>query len=369
MDYTMQQLNSTAYILWTLIALLNTVGIQGMFHRGSFNHREYLFPVNITKIEAIRKALDAQGYNQHNPLIKLPNDTLKQIISYCQPTKCDSAKTLKKSIKNFIPLKFICKRFNKLLTYKTIGEFYKSYDLAIKNEVFKETLKYLFFWYKIPNRLPILIINYAGADAHIENNDHTSNLLHNAVHFDDAHVLTVLLNHQANPNAKTTDLVPVFFYAKTIKIAQMLIHHGVNIHAKEDKSKTNVLWKTVTYEYPSKLMAFYLQHKVNAKEVCCGNYLLHDLVLHGYRDNDHDFLTKAELLVEVIPDMINTLNINKDTPLDLAEEELKLVHIHPSYNQRLAKRTFKQLITLFKKYGGKTGQELGVIKESCREDS
>ncbi len=210
-------------------------------------------------------------------------------------------------------------------------------------------------------RLPALMLICAGADPNTE--VYYIPLLERAVDYNDTLMAKVLFKHHADPNVKTS-LGPIFFYTKTVKIAQLfLAQENFNVHATEHGA-TNVLWHITEEEYPSELMALYLQHGVNAKNLkpWDNSCVLHELAkpLCKSIDNVDDFLQKGELLLTAMPGMVNTLNNDNQTPLDIAQQSLEEAKKYDFETPE----AFEKLSALFREHGGLTAQELaqnGVI--------
>jgi len=336
-------------------------------------------------------ALQPEEYNNNDCLLtRLPNETLIDILSHCLIKDENSKKSLKYSIKEFMQLSTTCKNFNRILTFETIGTLCKKYAQGDKNRVLQNLVndgRYA------TTRLPILILICAGADANTRENTHTrkdahdemcirgtwlrdgnqivkvnistmqqpskvnnkingKSLLGNAIFNNDAELATTLFRHHANPKVRN-GFSPLFFYAKTVEIAQMFIDNGVNLRATDIRG--NVLWHIVINHYPSDLMLLYLKHNVDPKKLSQldGSCLLYALAKQKRTNNTDDFLKKGELLLAAIPDMVNALNKDGKTPVDIAQESLET--LQPGSETYKA---FEALITLFKERGGKTAQEL-----------
>lgn len=301
---------------------------------------------------AIRnKSEQAERYNQHNALVSLQKNAFNKILLHCHTHDYDPAQALEKSIKTFIALSTISKHFNALLTCETIGELCKNYSRTNKKKVLKKIMKNMHISNYNAKRFPALILICAGADPNTVVNG--SSLLYKAVTHEDEQLLTTLFKYNANSN-EACEVCPTFFYAETVEIAQIFINNEVNVHTTESHNKTNVLWDVLDNEYPIELIKFYLEQNVDATAIrpfdnAC---LLHELAWSNYYvhlSSPDNFLKKAILLLDTIPYMINTLNKNGSTPIDLA---------YKSQQERLYSDAFKELIILFRKCGGKTAQEL-----------
>ena len=356
---TMKNLIHTLHAFWILIALLNSTYLLSMMMFISFenNAREYLFVMDRMREFAQIEAKKAEEYNQKNPLMRLPNNALEQILSYCHTDKTDTQESLKNNIKNFIQLQATCKGFKNILTYETIGKFCKDYDLTVKNT----TLKQLISNTDTFNRFPALILVCAGADANAKDSHHPSEkyILEYAIKRNDAELVAALLIHGADPNMKPYYACnPIFFYAQTIEIAPLLTDNGANIH--HENSDGNVL-NIITRDsnLPSTLIELYLSYKVSVRHLDYhhGDCILHSLFydrmkISPYIKNVSNFLKKSELLLDAVPDMINTLDKWGRTPIDTAQGFIR------ACKHKETITALEQVITLFKERGGKTAQEL-----------
>jgi hypothetical protein len=103
-------------------------------------------------------------------------------------------------------------------------------------------------------------------------------------------------------------------------------------------------------------MELYLTHHVDAKKLRMsdGSCLLHALGWSNLNIDNH-FFKKVQLLVEAVPDIINTVNQKGETPLDLAYNALETY-----YKKNIDPGTLKAVIALFRRCGGKTAPELKI---------
>ena len=371
----------TAVLISTV--LLNSMYVHAMFDHdthmsdsnyGPGDYNDYLQRNCKTKIQK------AEKYNQYNPLIALCDDIFKQILSYCHEhdvpsnastiassfakatneevlSKRDNAiKALEKSIKTFMQLSATCKLTHTLLTHEKIGTFCKNYPHEIKLYLFQNLMQPTSTPGDEIKHFPAVIILCAGIDtASIE--EELTCLLAQAVESNDAQRVTTLFKHHADPNVQDRlydRVVPIFFRIKTVEVAQEFIKKNVNLHVITHWPQTNVLWEVTKTHYPSELMKLYLAHHVDAKELhpLNNSCLFHKLTWSSLHIDDN-FFKKAQLLLEAIPAMINTLNKKGETPLDLAYNALAAYH-----KKNINSKTLEAVIALFKHYGSKTAQEL-----------
>lgn len=367
----MKKLNLTFNEVWISALLLSMVSMHSM-------EKEYA-----------QLASQAEEYNEHYcQLTSLPPEKLIQILSHCLVQTEDQLKSFEDSVETFIRLNSTCKIFNRLLTLEEISDFFKNYTQIDKDTILQNFIETMGPRnYYSPNRIldnytikriPALLLVYAGANVNIkvgsDSSGTPSSLLHVAVMHDDAQFVATLFKYHADSQATDGIEEPIFWLAKTVEIAQLFIGNGVDLHAVNStliNPDPNVLWHIIDNEiYPSELMALYLKNHVNAKPLYYDKFLLlHNAHPESYRQGDNycllhtlswwnshkkinnidDFLKKGELLLNAIPDMINTLNENGKTPLDVAQEGLK---------NAKTPEAFKGLIVLLRMRGALTAQEL-----------
>lgn len=286
-----------------------------------------LTPEECEKYEQL--ALQAEEYNNNCLLTKLPSEIFIDIQS------------LEDSIKFFMKLSCTCKSFNKLLTFETIGKLCKNYALVDKNETLKKIMEIINYPSYESKRLSTLILICAGADANTK--CYNGGLLDSAVSYNDAQMVAVLFKYHADPNARDI-FGPVFFCIKTVEMAQMFIDNGVDVHATKHSGPPNVLWKMLENEYPSELMALYLEKGVDATQPHSwdNSCLLHGLAKEYVAYPIDNFLKKADLLLDAISYMINITNRYGETPLDLVRERKYSIS-----------EASEKLIALFIKCGGR----------------
>jgi hypothetical protein len=299
-----------------------------------------------------KKSLIAAAHNRNNALLSLPKEHFNMIIA----NSIDTTKPLKEIIKPALLLSTTCKAFN--AAFKTgellmiIGNACKSYTLKEKNNAMQmllQSMNDINYWNK---QHAALLLTYAGA----ENNAYRDSLLQKAVHHQDKQMLTTLFNNNANPNQQDSDIEePIFFQAKKIDIIQIFIDQPkFNLHEQKE-STPNVLWACLTYHRSPKLIKFLIEQNVNVKQKDYNNNnLLHELhSSYGYLYNLNESLEIATLFINKAPKIINELNNDKQTPLDLIQQTMKQFK-EKSKDYKIC----QALIELFKKHDGKTAQQL-----------
>ncbi len=257
--------------------------------------------------------------NSNNSVCLLPTDMLTKIIAHYYDDK-DQVKSLKSTIANFMKLRSTCTGWNNLLTFEKIGDFCKNYPQVIKNVLLGE-LTY-------SSRLPILVLVHASIEPSIAFHKIINALLITVVSKNDVQLIRILLKHIAKPKDCLEEI-------RTVEIAQILFNNGVDIHTTDYYGR-NILWKLLGTSYPSDLMRFYVACGVDARRLDgSGDTLLHSLARKASKirfsvpNEVDDFLKKAELLITMIPDMINKFNchgyeyVQYETSLGIAQKCLK----------------------------------------------
>ncbi len=323
---------------YLIILLFNSAGLQGMQENS---------------IKEISTPSEQSVSHDWIWLDDVVNIALKVVFNYCHMPEDDHIKSIEKNVKNFVRLSATCKNFRKRLSFETIGQFCQDYTLVQKNNMVKNLMKSMYNndYYTI--RLPVLSFICAGADV----NCLDDNMLLQGMHNNDTQLVKIFLKHNVDPN-KYTIFDPIFFNARSAEIAQIFIDKGARLNTTDEFFNTNVLRMAVQSWCSSEVLALYLKHTVNPRLISPkNNCLLHHLVFYNSalsaRGLD-EFIKKSEILFEAIPDMINTLNGNNQTPLDDLKSNLKIYERkrkHPDNPLRKA-------IALFRKYGCKTAQEL-----------
>ena len=276
-----------------------------------------------------QQALQAQEYNQNIPLFSLPPED----FDYVMESLINPKTPMNPCIKDCLSLNATCKSLNDI---PYLAKFLQRYSHTEKNESMKKLLwktNVFSYW---NHRNALLLLTYAGAnhDAHSD-----SPLLRKAIHQNDSDMIKVLFEHKVDPNSKDSMEWPIFFSIKTPEIGQLFIDNRLDIHASSNFCLPNVLWSCLIHNRSANLIAFYLNkgidpRKINSYNAC----ILHLLPLWDWQD-----METVKLLLKTIPDMINTVNQNGETPLDIAEK--------PFFKKQ-------ELIKLFKKAGALTAQEL-----------
>lgn len=347
-------------------------------------------------------------------LANLPDEALMQIFPLCITKEHERSldhdgwvdntctSTLSTDIKKFMQLNIMCKKFNRLLTPKTIGTFCKTYSKEYKRNMVRRLLKEISEYTDYLDPVRAINTNYrlvrnaertkqvkkkikslltpaliaVHADVYesplvVHTSHFDSSLWKAALLIDDAQLLTMLIKdcHLQTWWIMDTSETPPCFYAKTIQTAQVIID---NQFYRSDYRKPNVLWQVIQYGYPAEVMELYIQNKFDLKWLHpdSGDCLLHTLVSLFYDDRkDDNFIKKVELLLTKMPDKINTINKKGLTPLDVVQKDYnkQLENIMTNFYTSEAEKTknsealtseFESLISLLKEHGCLTAEEI-----------
>lgn len=352
--------------IFFVVSLLNMVYVQGMefpYYVGRFKitwEDHELWQKRIQEL-AQEKAHEAEKYNKRNKLFNLPDNRLQDILFYSHTdnNENDAVQSLTSSMRHYGQLKAMCKHLNNTLTYETIGNFCKNYDLATRNTVFLNILKRSC---DKNIRLPILSLDHAGADCFLMyDKNYSTALVRKILVENDIQMFKLLFKHQMYPEFKWFSPQAVSLI-QTIEMAK-IFEESTGLCSRWGFSD-ELLWAIVKngnsyeHEYAAELIPFYIKHDVNARSLDGQDWscLLHGLAENAYTRNSENFLKKAQFILDVIPDMINRLNKSKRTPLDIAYEKLELFKKNDFSKFRI--QAVEQLIALFKKYGAVTAEEI-----------
>lgn len=296
-----------------------------------YNRNKPIIPHTITKNSSI--VLDAQKHNAAIPFILLPSKISNIIFKHLINPECN----IQTNIQNALALSAVCRHFDSKLA--NLGKQFAQHDQTIKNEDLKKRLAVIndrTYWSK---RRALFLLVYAGVD---HNNVYFScPLLREAIHQKDTVMIKVLFKHKANPNLRWPILNdPALFSIETREIAALFTSQkDLNINASTELSP-NVLWNR---ELTPELAAFYIDNNVNLRTLDRDNKSL----LHNVASSlNFNSLSTVKLFITKIPDLINSLDKNNKTPLDILIKGYR--------NNK------DELILLFRKYGAKTSQEIAT---------
>ena len=290
-------------------------------------------------------SLIATQYNSNNTFLKLPNEIFQRILTL----SINTTKPLKDIIKPTLLLSTTCKKFNTEQFLITMGKACKDYSLEEKNKAMEMLLKSMNSTNYHNRRHVALLLTYAGA----ENNAYRESLLENATLRSDEQMIIALFENGANPNQKNFNNNSICFAIEKLPIAQIFVKYGANLNTSGDYINPNILFACLCYNYSSEFIEFYLNNKVDVtKKDSRNNNLLHQLAYKTVYLPNIDYIKIGTLFIKTAPELLNALNDDKKTPLDVVKQKLKTYKQTHSYNIQLA------LAKLFEEYGGKTAEQL-----------
>lgn len=300
-------------------------------------------------ITFLMSSMYISGMEKKPGLLDLPCDVVISIIG--------EGKSLEDTVKTTLALSSTCKHFNAMISLAMVGKSCQHYEIAEKNKLMKkwlDSISELTYWNK---RRAAFILVYAGADNHA--NEYYT-LLKRAIRCKDRDMAVALFKNNANPSQKREYDNPDFFYIATVSMAETFIAHGVNLQT-EGYDKPNILWSAILHNPLLDLIKLYLSHGVSTKSIkkydgCC---ILHELVnfacMAWQRNNSMEYVQIGEELINAAPEMINTLNTDGETPIDLAHKKRK--HREPAFATNEC-MLYDALISLFENHDGKRAVEL-----------
>ena len=371
--------------LTLFICLINTMSMHGMKR----NNYALL-------------AQEAETYNYTHPLISLPLEVQQQIVFPCdtmvmQVTE-DNADELNEQIKTFFRFNSVCKYFNKKLKFPwlnlelvTINKMMQEVNLLITKlsckECFDDDYGTVFrhgrtekisACYKRYCAIALALV-CSGAGADITDCSSTT-LISKSVHAKDELAVALLLNYNADPYQQSffenqiialmieeqyhmkgnnkfeisyehENLPAICFRSPTVAIAKLFLE-------KVDKQKLlslprskQIISEFTSDFYPPEVMQLWLDYGIDARHCLEDNSQFHWLIgecYHGYSIDN--CLRKLELLLNIIPDIVNMKNSDGRTPIDQAEERMQW--------STVTAENYAKIIALLRQYGGKTAQEL-----------
>jgi len=296
-------------------------------------------------------AMEQDPHDLH-PLLCLPQEIQQQIVfpSY-NAAEIDGWQLgiLKEVAQTFFIFNILSKEFHDHFKLP-----WSDFKREQKNHILKEVIRCMEVGsvnYDKYCMVPLLLI-YSGADVDIMPENH-STCLDAAMTEDDERAIAFLLNHNANPYQLYDNEMPICFYATTNDILNLFLQ---KVDKNELLSKSEHVAQILLRTWcPPAIMAFWLDYGVNPRVIDQHGYcILHKLVeyMRAYGGvTIEDILTKGELLLERIPDLINWKNDQGRTPIDLAEWERGCtIRVRFAWTDKIIK--------LLRKYGGKSSREL-----------
>lgn len=294
-----------------------------------------------TRNSLIRAA--AQQHNSYLPLLAIPKELSDDML-------VNKNNSFTESIKAMLALSVTCTHFDSKLPY--LGQLLQCYDVKTKNKALKKLLSSmndLTYWHK--KRAALLLV-YAGADHNVQSS--CSYLFEKAVNRNDLNMVTLLFQQGANANFIDPLLDdPIFFHAKIPEMVTIFGNNNANFNTSSELYP-NVLWYLCgegTSDNADEIMQIYIDKGVDLRKMNLNNQsLLHEMANNSMFSDAH--LKIARFTFTKAPDMINALDKQNNTPLDLL--------IKNSWGSSRK----NNLISLFKEYGAKTAQELKPVERA-----
>jgi hypothetical protein len=350
--------------------------------------------------------ISAHGMEQNNnnthALICFPPELQHQIVFPCgititQVTE-DNADELKECIKTFFRFKRVCKQFNKNfkgpwadLALATKNKMMQEVNALMTKRTHKECLTARYacdfrFFHEHPEKVSLgykkyrvisLALVCSGADADITDKMTSTTCLSKAVYAQDTVAVALLLNHKADPyqeafeedqlaatilgrniafskiwygNNGILGCSPIYFLATTGPILELFLEKIDKQIVLESESGWHI-GKCRYDHYSLEVTKTWLEYGFSVDYNPCFLHLcLNDYYQSPFNFRGDIFFKKIELLLKVIPHMINNKDKDGSTPLDIAYKK------HGNYSIKI--NAHEKIIALFRKYGGKTAQEL-----------
>lgn len=315
-----------------------------------------------------------------------------------------NADELKEQIKTFFTCKRVCKQINKNFVFPWIV-----LELATKNRMMQEINALMtklshkqcltakrscdLYFHEHPEKVSFgykkycaiaLALMYSGAGADITDEMVSTTLLSKAVHAQDELAVALLLNHHADPYQKSFDedqlastilgsntpfsqiahsdiellyCNPIFSRVTTLPILE-LFHKKIDKQVALNMPEAKWIIVECRYnQYPPEIMNAWITYGFPVRCMWPDNACMVHTFLSDYYQNScnfkdtNSFLKKLELLLKVIPDMVNKQNDNGITPIDIA-----YAYQHGPCN--VAKDMHKNIIALLRQHGAKSSKEL-----------
>lgn len=313
----------------------------------------------------------------------------------------DNADELQESIKTFFKFNRVCTYVNKNLIFP-----WMALELATKNRMMQEVnalmtkishkecligvrscdlyfhqhREKVSFGYNKYCAIALALVS-SGADPDIIDSTFSTTLIYKAVHAQDVLAVELLLNYHADPYQESFDedqLIvmllddptnvsqwwdsvphyPIFFHVTTEAILALFLKKiDKNIVLSMPYSKLMISLCRYNH-YSPEVMQAWLAYGIPANYIWNDDLCILHICVHEYYQNPFDFkdtnsfLKKLELLLKVIPNMVNKKNDRGKTPMDIASydwsDKNEIIDVH------------EKIIALLRKYGGKTAQELEV---------
>ncbi len=348
-------------------------------------------------------ALQAKIYNRTHPLLCLPLELQQQLVFPChtivmQVTE-DNVDELNEQIKTFFACSHVCEYFNKNLKLpwenlklEKKNELLQCANLLLTKLVYKkycaagsvclyrdEIAPQVYKKYRL---IPLALV-YSGAGADITYwtpEIASTTCLSKAVHAKDESAIAMLLAHGADPyqmsfnEAELAGSVlcneyqlcyadvnlAICFRASTVTIARLFLEKIEKEKLLNNPKLKHVIFELIYGDYPLELIELWINYGINVRSIKKSRKanILHVCASLGFNRNESEedtdkFLKKVELLLTIVPDMVNNKNSIGFTCIDILEDS----HFGSELTDT-AMVNEEKTIAVFRKYGGKSSREL-----------
>ncbi len=368
----------------------------------------FIFLINTMSVSGMKRSnydpldLESSTYNSIHSLICLPGELQQQIVFPCDimvmQVEEDNADELNEHIKTFFRFNSVCKYFNKNLKFPwlnlelvTKNKMMQEVNLLITKLSCKECLdddygtvfrhgrtEKISACYKRYCTIALALV-CSGAGADITDCSSTT-LISKSVHAKDELAVALLLNYNADPYQQSffenqiialmieeqyqmegnnkfkisyehENLPAICFRSPTVAIAKLFLEKVDKQNLLSLPRSKQIISEFTSDFYPPEIMQLWLDYGIDARHCLEDNSQFHWLIGECYHGHPIDnCLRKLELLLNIIPDIVNMKNNDGRTPVDQAE-------VHMQWSTDTAENYVK-IIALFREYGGKTAKEL-----------
>ena len=275
----------------------------------------------------------AQEHNKNNYLINLSQDALGNIIL--------SHNSIEDSIKTILSLTTTCTDFQNHIPY--MGKALRSFPQEERNNAMKLLQSQINDPNYIHKRRALSLLIHAQAE---HNQKLYYPLLQRIVHSNDTEMAELLFQYGANAN-ELDERTPIWFGIEGLPMLNIFIKNKVDFKTKNHCGYT-IVWYSikVSSKASKKLFQYYLKHAFSPDEIDeDGNYITHEVAKSTFsRPN----LKLLDILLFQFPELVNKLNKQHKTPLDIALSDEFVIS--------------EPIKALFKKHGAKRSEELQAAK-------
>lgn len=266
-------------------------------------------------------------------LINFSTDITQHVLSYCYQAPINNTDDALRAIITLLTLECVCKKFHRIFNPQRIGILFgdrkkQEKDMLLEAVTFSKIKKNQSAHSKTASsfysaKRPIILgLLHAGAE-YAKGKDA---FIYSALANNDLEAMNYLFDKQHIDNLYQTTCsgTPLFFFARTIEMAQLYKTKAIEFDTASNTNQAfpNILWTACAMDdIPSDLVKFYLEQNVPIINCIDGCTLLHKLADSIFSTtNIENTIAKANLLLAQQPELINAINDRKKTPLDLAQD-------------------------------------------------